>query len=118
MDENLLPIRLPDKIQKPKWAKPIKAYGKASARSLTGPEAAEKQADQAEIKARKQTQADTIEVMPNSRGSLYTPRPQENAYLSRGDTWQAPDTWPKCSCIAAVPGNVLTSSLTSIYSTS
>jgi hypothetical protein len=45
MDEDLLPIRLPDKIQKPKWAKPIKAHGKASARSLTGPEAAEKEAD-------------------------------------------------------------------------
>jgi hypothetical protein len=68
MDENLLPIRLPDKIQKPKWAKPIKAYGKASAQSLTGPEAAEKEADQAEIKARKQTQEDTTEVVPNSSG--------------------------------------------------
>jgi hypothetical protein len=46
MDEDLLPIRLPDKIQKPKWTKLIKAHGKASARSLTGPEAAEKDADQ------------------------------------------------------------------------
>ena len=43
-DEDLLPTCLPDKIQKPKWAKPIKAYGKASARSLTGAEAAEKEA--------------------------------------------------------------------------
>jgi hypothetical protein len=46
MDEDLFLIRLPDKIQKPKWAKLIKAHGKASARSLTGPEAAEKDADQ------------------------------------------------------------------------
>jgi hypothetical protein len=45
INEDLLPIRLPDKIQKPKWAKPIKAYIKASARSLTGLEAAEKEAD-------------------------------------------------------------------------
>ena len=52
-DEDLLPIRLPNKIQKPKWAKPIKAYGKASVRSLTGPEAAEKEADKAEINTQK-----------------------------------------------------------------
>jgi hypothetical protein len=71
MDENLLSIRLPDKIQKPKWAKPIKAYGKASARSLTGPEAAEKEVDQAEIEAR--TQEDTTEVVPNSPGCPFTP---------------------------------------------
>jgi hypothetical protein len=79
-----------DKIQKPKWAKPIKAHGKASARSSTGPEAAEKEADQAEIRARKQTQ---------------------------GDTWQAP-TPTRTAPAATVPGNVLTSSFTSIYSTS
>ena len=50
-DEDLLPKRLPDKIQKPKWAKPIKAHGKASARSLTGSKAAEKEADKAKIEA-------------------------------------------------------------------
>jgi hypothetical protein len=60
------PIRLPDKVQKPKWARPIKAHGKASAWSLTDPEAAEKEAYQAEIEARKQTQEDTTEVVPNS----------------------------------------------------
>ena len=52
-DKDLLPKRLPDKIQKPKWAKPIKAHGKASARSLTGPEAAEKEANKAETEAQK-----------------------------------------------------------------
>jgi len=46
--DNLLPIHLPDKIQKPKWAKPKKIYDKASARSLTGAEAVEKAADKAE----------------------------------------------------------------------
>ena len=46
--DDLLPTRLPDKVQKPKWAKPRKIYGKASARSLTGAEAAEKAADKAE----------------------------------------------------------------------
>jgi hypothetical protein len=113
-----LPIRLPEKIQKPKWAKSIKTHGKASARSLTGPEAAEREADQAETKARKQRQEDTTEVVPLLPGaSLYTSRPQENAYFGREDTWQSPDTWPKCSCITTVPGNVLTS-FTSIYNTS
>ena len=73
MDEDLLLIRLPDKIQKPKWIKPIKAHGKASARSLTGPEAAEKDVDQAEIRARKWTQEDTTEVVPNSPGCPSTP---------------------------------------------
>src|SRR5438874_8733302 len=66
MDEGLLPIQLPDKIKKPKWAKPIKTHGKASTRSLTGAEAAEKEADKAETEAQKQTQENTIEVMPNS----------------------------------------------------
>jgi hypothetical protein len=73
MDEDLLPIRLPDKIQKPKWVKPIKAHSKASARSLTGAEAAEKEVDKAEIEARKQTREDTIEVVPHSPGCPSTP---------------------------------------------
>jgi hypothetical protein len=73
IDEDLLPTRLPDKIQKPKWAKPIKAHGKASARSLTGPEAAEKEADKAEIEARKQAQEGITEVVPNSPGCPSTP---------------------------------------------
>jgi hypothetical protein len=46
--DDLLPTRLPDKAQKPKWAKARKTHGKASARSLTGAEAAEKIADKAE----------------------------------------------------------------------
>jgi hypothetical protein len=40
--------RLPDKLKKPKWAKPRKPHGKASAKSYTGAEAAELAADQAE----------------------------------------------------------------------
>jgi hypothetical protein len=44
MDEDLLPVRLPDKTQKPKLAKPIKAHGKASARSLTVLRAADRYA--------------------------------------------------------------------------
>src|SRR5438876_12006325 len=47
-EDDLLPTRLPDKIKKPKWAKPRKSYGKASARSFTGAEAAEIAANQAE----------------------------------------------------------------------
>jgi hypothetical protein len=43
-----LPTRLPDKVKKPKWAKPRKPHGKASARSFTGAEAAEIAANKAE----------------------------------------------------------------------
>ena len=64
MEEDLLPKRLPDKIRKLKWAKPIKAHGKASARSLTGPEAAEKEADKAETEVQKQMEEDIIEIIP------------------------------------------------------
>ena len=56
--------------------KPIKARGKASAWSLTGSEAAEKEADKAEMEDRQQEQQDTIEVV------LYTPMSQEDAYVS------------------------------------
>jgi hypothetical protein len=44
----MLPTCLPDKVHKPKWAKPSKTHGKASGRSYTGAEAAELAADQAE----------------------------------------------------------------------
>ena len=47
-DEDLLLTHLPNKVKKPKWAKPIKIYGKASAWSLLGSEAAEREADRAE----------------------------------------------------------------------
>jgi hypothetical protein len=46
--DDLLPTRLADKVNKPKWAKPRKPHSKASARSYTGAEAAELAADQAE----------------------------------------------------------------------
>jgi hypothetical protein len=42
----LLSTRLPIKVKKAKWIKPIKAYGNASRRGLTVVEAAEKAADQ------------------------------------------------------------------------
>jgi hypothetical protein len=47
-EDDLLPTRLPDKVKKPKWAKPRKSHGKASTRSFTGAEAAEITANQAE----------------------------------------------------------------------
>jgi hypothetical protein len=47
-----LPTRLPDKVQKPKWAKARKTHGKASARSYTGAEAPELAVDQAEQRSR------------------------------------------------------------------
>ena len=46
--DDLLPTRLPDKVQKPKWAKPRKTHGKASARSYTGVEVTELATVQAE----------------------------------------------------------------------
>ena len=46
--DDLLPTRLPDKVQKAKWLKPIKAHDRASRRSMTGAEAAEQAADKAE----------------------------------------------------------------------
>jgi hypothetical protein len=50
--DDLLPTRLPDKVKKPKWAKPRKPHGKASARAFTGAEAAEIAADKAEKSSR------------------------------------------------------------------
>ena len=47
-NDDLLPTRLPDKANKPKWAKPRKSHGKASARSHTGTEATEIIADKIE----------------------------------------------------------------------
>ena len=47
-EDDLLPTRLPDKAKKPKWAKPRKPHGKASAWSFTGAVAAEIAADKAE----------------------------------------------------------------------
>jgi hypothetical protein len=46
--DDLLPTRLPDKINKPKWAKPKKTHDKASKRLMTGAETAEQAADKAE----------------------------------------------------------------------
>jgi hypothetical protein len=40
--------QIPDKVKKPKWVKPRKPHGKASARACTGAEAAEIAADRAE----------------------------------------------------------------------
>jgi hypothetical protein len=47
-DDNLLLTRLLDKVKKPKWAKLRKSHGQASARSYTGPEAAEIAVNRAE----------------------------------------------------------------------
>jgi hypothetical protein len=47
-NDDLLLTRLPDKVKKPKWAKPRKSHGQASARSYTGAEAAEIAVNRAE----------------------------------------------------------------------
>ena len=46
--DDLLPTRLPEKIQKARWLKPKKTHNRASRRSLTGAEAAEQAANRAE----------------------------------------------------------------------
>jgi hypothetical protein len=46
--DDLLSTRLPDKMQKVKWLKPIKAHDRAFRRSMTGAEAAKQAADKAE----------------------------------------------------------------------
>ena len=63
MNKYLLPIRLPNKIRKLKQIKPIKAYSKVSIQLLTGPEAAKKETDKAEIEVQKQVEENTIEVV-------------------------------------------------------
>ena len=52
-DKDLLPIHLSNKVKKPKWAKPVKIYSKASTRSLLSSEAAEREADRAKKQIRK-----------------------------------------------------------------
>jgi hypothetical protein len=80
---------LSDGIQKLKWARPIKAHGEASARSLTGLEVAEQGAKKAEIEYRKQMQEDITEAVLNSPGCLLLPElpvlpqlPEESSPLS------------------------------------
>jgi hypothetical protein len=51
--DDLLPTRLPDKVQKAKWLKPKKSHDKASKRSMTGAEAAEQAADKVERAAKR-----------------------------------------------------------------
>src|SRR5207248_6378044 len=73
-EDDLLPTRLPDKVKKPKWAKPRKAHGKASARSFTGAEAAEIAANQAEQSSRVAGARPTREDSPeNSDGEVIVP---------------------------------------------
>ena len=55
--DDLLPTRLPDKVKKPKWAKPRKPHGKASGESFTGAEVAEMAADRLKRVARYATGA-------------------------------------------------------------
>jgi hypothetical protein len=65
------------KVQKPKWAKPRKTHGKASARSLTGVEAAEKVADKVEksnkVPGRQAARPDTPE--DSSKGVIISGTP-------------------------------------------
>ena len=64
--DDLLPTRLPDKVKKPKWAKPRKPHSKASGRSFTGAEAAEMAADKAEKSSKIPDKHSTHEDSPES----------------------------------------------------
>jgi hypothetical protein len=85
--DDLLPTRLLDKVKKPKWAKPRKPHGKASARAFTGAEAAEIAADKTE----KSSRVPDIEPLygsssENSEGEVMVPatppRPANEAQLA------------------------------------
>src|SRR3954453_16592117 len=87
--DDLLPTRLPDKVKKPKWAKPRKPPGKASGRSFTGAEAAEMAADKAEKSSKMPDRRPTREDSPeNSDGEVIVPatplRPAQLAGESQG----------------------------------
>lgn len=73
-EDDLLPIRLPDKVKKPKWAKLRKPHGKASARSFTGAEAAEIAANQAKQGSKATaTQAAREDTPESSGGEVIVP---------------------------------------------
>jgi len=87
--DDLLPTRLPDKVKKPKWAKPRKPHGKASGRSFTGAEAAEMAADKAEKSSKIPDRRPTREDSPESSdGEVIVPatppRPARLAGESQG----------------------------------
>ena len=89
MQDDLLPTRLPDKVKKPKWAKPRKPHGKASGRSFTGAEAAEMAADKAEKSSKMPDRRPTREDSPESSdGEVIVPatppRPAQLAGESQG----------------------------------
>ena len=83
-----MPTRLPDKVKKPKWAKPRKPHGKTSARSFTGAEAAEITADKAEQSSKMSQKQPGREDTPESSGAdeIIIPRTPERAGESQGDT--------------------------------
>jgi len=104
-------MRLPDKVKKPRWAKPRKPRGKASARSFTGASAAEIAADKAELSSKvshKQPgRGDTPES--SSADEIIIPRTPERAGESQGGTTitlalrtpRAATCWPR-SCPKAI----------------
>jgi hypothetical protein len=65
-EDDLLPTRLPDKVKKPKWAKPRKTHGKASARAYTWAEAAEIAANRAEQSSRAAGKRPARETTPEN----------------------------------------------------
>ena len=87
-EDDLLLTRLPDKVKKPKWAKPRKPHGKASARSYTGVEAAELAVDKAEHNSnaagKQLARQDTPEN--GSDEDIIVPATPPRAYESQGGT--------------------------------
>ena len=70
--DDLLPTRLPEKIQKARWLKPKKTHDRASRRSITGAEAAEQAANKAERAAARPL---TPEQNESEDDGLMTPLP-------------------------------------------
>jgi hypothetical protein len=71
---NLLSTRLPEKVKKPKWAKPRMPHGKVSGRSFTGAEATETAADKTEKSSKMRDRRPTRENSPKiSCGEVVVP---------------------------------------------
>jgi hypothetical protein len=88
-EDDLLPTRLPDKVKKPKWAKPRKTYGKASARAYTGAEAAEivaNRAKQSSNAAGKRPTRETTSENSSDEDVVVPGTPRRPAGESQGGT--------------------------------
>jgi ribosomal 50S subunit-recycling heat shock protein len=84
-EDDLLPTRLPEKIQKAKWLKPKKTHDKATRRSMTGAEVAEQAANKAEKAATRPVTPGQVESDEDD-GIVVASTPPRFAGESQGGT--------------------------------